>query len=148
MRPACGSGGDTIIPYPTGRILTGLFPGTSCQATIISSLRDRKASDFQPSARLSPRGPQSRGRGTILTSASRLKPPICRQAHTTSAEPLRLCTFARDLSDFRARICRLTRPKIGRPAIQRVCKIRIWKKRVPLRAAWITIIRIAAERPV
>jgi len=43
--------GDKIIPYPTGRILTGLFPGTSCQATIILSLRDRKASDFQQSAR-------------------------------------------------------------------------------------------------
>jgi len=39
--------GDMIIPYPTGRILMGLFPGTSCQATIISSLRDRKASAFQ-----------------------------------------------------------------------------------------------------
>jgi hypothetical protein len=29
-----------IIPYPTGRFFRGTFPGTSCQATIVLSLRD------------------------------------------------------------------------------------------------------------
>ena len=33
-----------IIPYPPGRILSASFPGTSCQATIIQSLRDRERS--------------------------------------------------------------------------------------------------------
>ncbi len=31
-----------IIPYPTGRSFGGRYPGTSCQATIVLSLRDEK----------------------------------------------------------------------------------------------------------
>ncbi len=33
---------QSIIPYPTGRFFGGRFPGTSCQATIVLSLRDEK----------------------------------------------------------------------------------------------------------
>ena len=41
-----------LTPCPTGRTHDLAVPGTSCRATIILSLRDRKASDFQHSARL------------------------------------------------------------------------------------------------
>jgi hypothetical protein len=30
-----------IIPFPTGRIISVAFPGISCLATIVSSLRDK-----------------------------------------------------------------------------------------------------------
>src|ERR1700730_5037975 len=37
------SQGHHLRPYPTGRINRLGFPGTSCQATILSSLRDTRA---------------------------------------------------------------------------------------------------------
>ena len=50
-----------IIPYPTGRLLWGAaFPGTSCQATIVLSLRDTLADISPPHPanllRMSPEG--------------------------------------------------------------------------------------------